>query len=352
MIRVLIAEDPATGVGLLAQLVGSDPRLQVIATATQGEEAALLTRELRPDVVVMDIQLPVMDGAEATRRIMTDAPTPIAIVSTTADTTAVAASMNALRLGALAVLAKPALSNADSPSVAREFATTICAIKQIRVSRRWNQRSPLPPIVTSTPAPARNTPVRALAIAAATGGPGALYRVLSELPRELSVPILVVQHMASGFIGGLASWLGAAADMTVKVAEHGERLCAGTIYLAPDDQHLGMSTRDTVELSNLEPIDGMRPSATHLFESVAHVCGAASLAVVLTGMGEDGCAGLRAIHAAGGRVIAQDEETSFAFGMPGAAIAAGVTHAVLPLPMIGPRLSRLLEKRYAQELSR
>jgi two-component system, chemotaxis family, protein-glutamate methylesterase/glutaminase len=349
MIRVLIAEDSATCLGLLVELIGSDPQLKVIGTATHGAEAVTMTRDLRPDVVVMDIHMPVMDGFEATRHIMTDAPTPIVIVSATIDVNAVSVSMHALRLGALAVMPKPTLSGGDFSEMTRQFTTTIRSMAQVRVVRRWNERSSLPPIVTRTPAPARNTPVRALAIAASTGGPGALYRILPELPRELSVPILVVQHIADGFVGGLATWLGAASHLTVKVAEHGERLCAGTVYIAPDDRHLGMSKRDTVEIVDLPPIGGFRPSATYLFESVASVCGPASLAVVLTGMGEDGCPGLQAIHAAGGRVIAQDEETSIVFGMPGAAVAAGVAHAVLPLHMIAPRLSRLLEKNHYQE---
>jgi two-component system chemotaxis response regulator CheB len=359
MIRVLVAEDSATCLSLLTEIIGADPRLQLVATATHGAEAVRITKEVRPDVVVMDIHMPVMDGFEATRQIMNETPTPIVIVSASVDVKQVAVSMHALRLGALALLPKPSLvGDVDFDEVARQFTSSIHAMAGVRVVRRWSPapsssppaRSGGPRVLTPLPAPPVRRPFEVLAIAASTGGPGALYRIISELPGTLPVPILVVQHIAHGFVDGLAVWLDGASKLRVKVASAGERLTAGTVYLAPDDQHLGLRDRQTIEISSGAPIAGFRPSGTHLFHAVARLYGKNGLALVLTGMGDDGLPGLKAVHAVGGTVVAQDEESSVVFGMPGAAVAAGVAQVVLPLEMIAHRLTRLLGGENTREM--
>jgi two-component system chemotaxis response regulator CheB len=346
MIRVLIAEDSATCLSLLTEIIGSDSRLQLVATASHGAEAVRITRELRPDVVVMDIHMPVMDGFEATRQIMTDTPTPIVIVSGSIDVKQVAVSMHALRLGALALLPKPSLvGDVDFDEMARQFTSSIHSMAGVRVVRRW---SPAPSTRTPPPPPlaaaAEPRPVELVAIAASTGGPGALYRIFSELPDDWPVPILVVQHIALGFVEGLAVWLDGASKLRVKVATANERMERGTAYLAPDDFHLGLRDKRTLEISSAPPVAGFRPSGTHLFHSVAKHYGKKALGLVLTGMGDDGVPGLCAMHDAGAQVLAQDEESSVVFGMPGAAVAAGVTDVVLPLDMIAGRLVRLVGK--------
>lgn len=346
MIRVLVAEDSATCLSLLVEIIGSDPHLQLVATAGHGAEAVSLTKQLRPDVVLMDIHMPVMDGFEATRQIMTETPTPIVIVSGSVDVRQVAVSMQALRLGALALLPKPSLVGVtDFDEMARHFTASVRAMAGVRVVRRWNPGGSQPPAATPAPiTPSRNgrTTPTLIAIAASTGGPGALYRILSELPGDLPVPVLVVQHIALGFIEGLAAWLGGSSKLKVKVGQAQEQLRAGTVYLAPDDCHLGLRDKNTIEISKIPAVNGFRPSATHLFESVARQYGSSALGLVLTGMGDDGVAGLRSLHAVGGQVLAQDEETSVVFGMPGAAVAAGVTDGTLPLEMIAMRLQRLV----------
>jgi two-component system chemotaxis response regulator CheB len=191
--------------------------------------------------------------------------------------------------------------------------------------------------------------VELIAIAASTGGPGALYRILSDLPAEFPVPILVVQHIAQGFVEGLAIWLDGASKLHVKVATSLERMQPGTVYLAPDDVHLGLRDKHTLEISKAEPVAGFRPSGTHLFSSVAKHYGKNAVGLVLTGMGDDGLPGLRAMHAAGATVLAQDEETSVVFGMPGAAVAAGVANVTLPLDLIAARLSRLVARDKTSE---
>jgi two-component system chemotaxis response regulator CheB len=210
----------------------------------------------------------------------------------------------------------------------------------VRVVRRWN---PTPERVSVAPPPiiAEGRKADLLAIATSTGGPGALYRIFSELSADFPVPILVVQHIAHGFVSGLAAWLNGASKLRVKVASDGERIQPGCVYIAPDDVHLGLRDRNTLDISSANPVAGFRPPGTFLFESVARVYGNRALALVLTGMGEDGLPGLRAMHNAGAQVIAQDEETSVVFGMPGAAVAAGIADSVLPLDLIAGRLLRL-----------
>jgi len=342
MIRVLVAEDSPTSLELITQILAGDGELTVVGAARDGAAAVEMTKELRPDVVIMDVHMPVMDGFEATRRIMVDAPTPIVIVSASIDVHEVAVSMHALRLGALTLLGKPAGPlSPDYDESAESFRSTIKAMAKVKVVRRWSSSKPPPP----TLAPRVSAPIRVVAIGASTGGPAALYRILTELPASFAVPILAVQHIASGFVEGLASWLSAAAPVRVKVGRHLERMEPGTVYLAPDDHHLGLVDAATIELSQKPPLGGFRPSASYLFESTARAHGPRCLALILTGMGQDGLEGLRAVRRAGGRIIAQDEESSVVFGMPGAAVADGLADMTLSLDFVAGRLKRLVEEQ-------
>lgn len=340
MIRVLIAEDSPTTLELLSQMLDGDPELCVVGAAQNGAEAVELTERLRPDVVVMDIHMPVLDGFGATQRIMIEFPTPIVLVSAFLDLKSVDSSLRALKLGALAVLEKPPSPLAAGFSEARDrFVGTVRAMAQVKVVRRWPSASPAVPLSSE---PVQTTSTRLIAIAASTGGPAALLRILSDLPVPLSVPVLIVQHMAPGFMAGLASWLSGGSGLSVRVPLTDEPLLAGIVYLAPDDHHLGLADRRTVRVSREPPCNGFRPSGTALFESVARVYGAAAVGVILTGMGDDGLLGLRALKQSGARIVAQDEASSVVFGMPAAAIAEGLPDHTLPLELIGPRLGAWL----------
>jgi two-component system chemotaxis response regulator CheB len=228
---------------------------------------------------------------------------------------------------------------------AREFTASVRAMSAVRVVQRWGQ----PPLVPSAPPVRSSAPPTIVAIAASTGGPGAVYRVLTELPADFPVPILVVQHIASGFVSGFAAWLDGASQLTVKVAEQAETLQAGHVYVAPDDHHLGVSGRRSVLLSRHAAIAGFRPSATFLFDSVAEQHRSGAIALILTGMGEDGLPGLQKVRELGGRVLAQDAETSVVFGMPGAAVAAGLAEMTLPIDMLAGRLRRLVSETGVRE---
>ena len=219
-----------------------------------------------------------------------------------------------------------------------QFLALAKAMSQVNVGRRWPAR---PPAAVAPPRPPMR-PIRLVAIAGSTGGPAALQRILMDLPGDFPRPLVVVQHIAAGFITGLAEWLRSSCHLRVKVAEDGESLAARTVYLASDGRHLGVTTARTIRMSAEGPVNGFRPSANHLFQSAARAYGSAVVAVVLTGMGNDGVDGLRAVKEAGGHVIAQDEATSVIYGMPREAVAAGVVDAELPITEIGPRLSMLV----------
>jgi two-component system chemotaxis response regulator CheB len=340
MIRVLIAEDSVTVRELLREIVSGDPGMTVVGEAGDGVEAVELTTALRPDIVVMDIAMPKMDGFEATRRIMVEAPTPIVIVSARYDVRDVQVSMHALRVGALTAVPKP--RGPQSPRFeddAREFVATLRLMSQVKVVRRWarRRRSSGVPVV----APPSVRP-RIVAMAASTGGPAAIHQILADLPTNFPVAILLVQHMSHGFMEGFASWLDAAGPLRVQVARDGQPLEPATVYIAPDDLHLGIAQRSRIALADAPPIQGFRPSASHLFASAGDQFGRAAIGVMLTGMGDDGCTGLAALRREGGRILVQDEKTSVVFGMPGAAVRAGLADWTLPLPDIAPMLRALV----------
>jgi two-component system chemotaxis response regulator CheB len=339
MIDVLVAEDSPTARALLVAILGGDPELRVVGEARDGVEAVELTQKLRPQVVTMDLRMPRMDGFEATKEIMITAPTPIIIVTASTERGEVELAIHALRAGAVYVLRKP--EGPGSPEFARSAAQLVSIVKamaQVKVVRHWRPRPERGPRVVV----AGRARAPLVALAASTGGPAALQGLLGALPADFPVPLLVVQHITRGFTAGLADWLNTVSGLHVKMAEEAEALLPHTVYLAPDDRHLGVTGEGKVALSSGPPVDGFRPSGTYLFESVARSHGPAAVAVILTGMGEDGLAGLHAVRQAGGRILAQDEASSVVFGMPGAAVGAGLADFVGPPEAIAARLADLV----------
>lgn len=327
MIRVVIADDMEASLRLLEAIFALEPGFEIVGRAKDGREAVDLALRTRPDLVTMDIVMPVMNGFDATLRIMTDCPTPIIVVSGQ-DVSSVGFALNAMKAGALAVVPKPPAP--DDPAFeeqARHLLTMARAMAGVKLLPRVQPARPGGPAPAARP---HRTRARVVAIAASTGGPPALSRILSELPADFRAPLLVVQHIAEGFAEGLAKWLGESSPLRVKVGEDGEPLAPGTVYLAPDRRHLGVQG-DRIALSDAPPIDGFKPSGTYLFESVARSFGPAALGLILTGMGRDGVQGLATLHAAGGTVVAQDKESSVIFGMNGEAVLGGLTDEVLPL---------------------
>jgi two-component system chemotaxis response regulator CheB len=335
-IRVLIADGSVVERERMADALRRDPTIDVVGEIVRSAALVDAVKRLRPDVIALGIHLPGGGGFEATKEIMIEAPTPVVVVSDGDDSDQVQASILALRAGALAAVGRPLPHNGEAVSLEQRFVATIKSMAGVKVVRRW--REPSRSVVVRTPFPQRGERPLVVAIAASTGGPAALQTVLSGLPANFPAPILVVQHIAGGFIDGLVTWLNSVCSLKVNVAVDGEPLAAHMVYVAPDDRHLGVGGRSRILLSQAAPIGGFRPSATFLFESVARAFGAASAHVILTGMGQDGLPGLRQAHAAGARVLAQDEGTSVVFGMPGAAVEAGIAHRIVPLNAIAAEL--------------
>jgi two-component system chemotaxis response regulator CheB len=368
VIRVLVAEDSHAARLLIVSLLASDPEIEVVGEVSDGEAAVAEARRLQPDVVTMDIHMPLMDGLAATARIMNERPIPIVVVSSTVDPRDVASTFDAMKAGALVALPKPG-SGTDRRSVEDRaiFTSTVKAMARVKVVRRWSSafdrlgappeqqdttrsrpgaHSPNAASIESAPfLVPRAAPISLVAIAASTGGPSALQAILGALPPEFPAPIVLVQHMARGFLDGFAQWLNGECALSVRVARGAEMLEPGTVYVAPDDLHLGVSaTRQAVAIRG-DPVNGFRPSASVLFESAANAYGSGLGCVILTGMGSDGVSGLRRVKDRGGYVIAQDEATSLIYGMPGEAVRAGVVDISLPLDVIAESLVSVTSHR-------
>ena len=339
-IRVLIAEDSATSRELIRSILKTDPRIEVVGEAVDGIQAVNLARDLSPDVITMDIRMPRMDGFEATKKIMSESPTRIVIVSGQARGDTLNECMCALRFGALALLSKPTGPGAaDFAKTSIQLLKTVKALSDVEVIRRRHRPLSLAGKTPATdPAEKSSGAYGMVAIAASTGGPPALLSILSKLSPDFPLPILVVQHLGVGFVEGFVKWLNFESPLPVCLARHREPLLPGTIYIAPDDCHLGVATSGAISLSDDPPIMGFKPSASFLFRSAAEIYGRRALAVVLTGMGQDGVDGLREVHRRGGTVLAQDEASSVVWGMPGAAVAEKVVRQVVPLEHIAQTL--------------
>jgi len=351
MITLLVADDSPTDRTLLGGIFRADPDIRVVGEAVDGAEAVALTQRLRPQVVTMDLQMPRLDGLDATKEIMITAPTPIVIVAGGSRIGDAELAMHALRAGALAVLRKPpGPPSPDFDAAAADLRRTVKAMAEVKVVRRWRvagpeRRGAKTPERRTVPGPAHPGAAadRVVAVAASTGGPEALQRLLGELPGDFAAPVLVVQHITPGFVEGLAAWLSSVCDLRVKVAEQGEALAPHTVYLAPDDRHLTVIRPGHVLLSAAPPVYGFRPSATPLFESAARLYGPAAVGVILTGMGDDGVLGLRELRRLGGQVFAQDEKSCVVYGMPGAAVADGLADWVMPPDAIAARLAQVVK---------
>ncbi len=348
MIRVLIVEDSPVAREFLIHILSSDPALEIAGVAGSGEEAIREVARTKPDVITMDIHMPGMNGLDATRRIMETRPTPIVIVSAILDTAEAATTFDALEAGALAVVRRPAgIGNPAYERTARELTQTVKLMSEVKVVRRFVRpiRTELPLLDESQTelrsiAPARQ--VRLVAIGASTGGPVALQTILALLPKPVAVPVVVVQHMAAGFIQGFATWLAETTGQSVRVASNGEALQAAVFYVAPDSFQMKVGRGGKIILGNDELENGLRPAVSCLFRSTTEIYGEHALGVLLTGMGTDGAKELRLMRTAGAVTIAQDKASSVIFGMPGEAIRIGAAMHVLPLEGIARTLAALV----------
>lgn len=347
-IRVLLAEDSPTVRQYLTSLIQEMPGFEVVGTAVDGAEVVEMVQQIRPDVVSMDIKMPHMDGLEATRQIMAHCPTPVVVVSGMLEKD-IALSMNALEAGALAVIPKPPDRKNPAFNTRRNHLMTtlkaMAAVSVVSRRERLEKERENQEIEVAAPPRQRRTHPEILVIGASTGGPSALHHLLRDLPDDYPLPIVVAQHMPAEFIGGLARWLRQATALDVRLAENGLTLQPGMVVLAPGDYHIIITRRGTDLVVRLIEDSGAhryQPSVDVLFNSVAHICGSAAIGLILTGMGDDGAAGLLAMHEAGAYTLAQDEASATVFGMPQAAIKKGAVQTVISLADLPFKLMKLL----------
>lgn len=343
MINVLIVNDSPTAAEFLRGILGSDPEISIAGVASNGLEAVNLVGTKKPDIVAMDVHMPVLNGFDATRRIMETTPLPIVIVSGSSFSGDDMLVFRAVQSGAVACVRAPAgLLAPGHAAQAAELLRTIKAMAEVKVVKRWPGAQGRAAVPAATALPARRPGlIRLVAIGASTGGPAALQAILSRLPAGLSAPLLVVQHMSPGFMESFTRWLGESTPLKVGVAVDGEIALPGHVYLAPDGRHLTAGRGGEIRLTDDEPENGMRPSVSRLFRSAALNFGKSSAGILLTGMGEDGALELKALREAGAVTIAQDSESSLINGMPGAAVRAGAAAFVLSPEGIAAALSAL-----------
>lgn len=349
-VSVMVVDDSPLCRQLIVDALGQDPDIEVVAQAENGQQAFDRAAALHPQVITMDVDMPVLDGLSATERIMAEHPTPILVLTADPRNQAPELTHRALAVGALALQVKPAMdAGPDAWNLAREvkLLSTVKVIRHLRGGRKVgalsSPSSPGLPAVAQASEPSGTfaaSPVGVVAIASSTGGPQVVQKLLADLPADFPAPIVLVQHINAAFSESLISWLATGSKLKVKVAKDGDLLTPGTVLIAPPDAHLTIPARGRVAVQPGVAKDGHLPSGTLLLESAAKAYGRRAVGCVLTGMGSDGVDGVAAIRAAGGRTIAQSQDSSVVFGMPGGAIARGVIDHVVH----GDELARALVK--------
>lgn len=344
-IRVVVADDSSLARDLLRTFLESDEEIEIVGEARNGHEAVELARALKPDVITMDLEMPVMSGMQAIEEIMSSKAAPILVVSSVADARN---AYEAVARGALEVIGKPEYD----ASAAAEFVARVKMLAKVPVITHLRSRSAgRPPAASSAaaepcplPPPAdasRGGTARVFAIASSTGGPQALALILAQLPAGFPCPVLISQHISDGFAAGMAAWLGGLCKLPVRLGSEGELIAPGVVYLSPSETHLTVTPSRRLALRERQPGEVYRPSCNALLESVAEVFGRQAVGIILTGMGSDGARGIEAIRRAGGATLAQDEASSVIFGMNKVAVDGGHVQQVLPASGMAGEMCRI-----------
>lgn len=351
LIKVLVTDDSAFMRKVITDILNRDPGIQVVDTARNGQEALDKIKKYAPDVVTLDVEMPVMDGITALQRIMRENPLPVLMLSTLTQEGA-ELTLKALHEGAVDFVAKPSGNiSLDIEKVATDIILKVKIAAQSKPRRFMATPSITPPAITTKKrVPGDQTLERIVMIGTSTGGPKALHDVIPRLPGDLNAAVVLVQHMPPGFTKSLAERLDQMSSLRVKEAEHGEEVVPGTVYIAPGDNHLLFQSRQEagrkrlyVELSKNNQVNGHRPAVDPMLLSIGDVFWSNQMvAVIMTGMGSDGAQGLAFIKDRGGKTIAEDQSSCVVFGMPKAAIATGKVDRIVPLSGIAQEIMRLL----------
>lgn len=333
-VRILIVDDSPLIRSMLRTVLGECPDIEVVGEAANGLDAQALVDQLTPDVVTMDVVMPMMSGLETIERIMAQRPTAIVVVADVHGNEQ-GLAMDALERGAIALFPKP--TGGFDARARDELVRTILRAAKVPMRPASRPKTPrrLPHV------PAQRARIECIGIVGSTGSPRTVRAILSALPRSLPCSIAIVQHTTRGFTQALASWLDESTPLEVKVARDGHRLDAGQIAIAPDDAHLEIAHGGVMRIRRDPPVDGHRPSATVLLRSLAQTYGARATGVVLSGMGRDGADGLGALERAGATVFVEDPDSSVVGGMPREALKAAPSAVVVPTAQLGPTLARL-----------
>ena len=347
IIDVLIVEDSQVVRQHLKHILEADPHIKVIGMVENGEDAVRFVNGKRPDVITMDINLPEMNGLAATRKIMETNPVPIVIVSASYSPRDAVKTFAAMEAGAVAVVDKPGgLNHGLYEIAARDLVHTVRLMSEVKVIKRWPKARTTPEKRKLKDVVFEQMPgkARIIAIGASTGGPPVLQKVLSGIKDEYPVSVLVVQHIARGFIGGLVEWLRRSISMPIHIATDGETVLPGHIYFAPDNFHMGIGKGRVILLSKSPPENGTRPSVSYLFRSAVNIVGKDMVGVLLTGMGKDGAEELLLMKEMGALTVAQDRDSSVVYGMPGEAARLGAASYILSPDEIAGLLGKITKK--------
>lgn len=349
--RILIAEDSSLFIAVLRDLIAAEPDMEVVGLATNGAQAVALCEQLKPDLILMDIHMPVMDGLTATGRIMASCPTPILVVTADPHRGGVDLSFKALSAGALDLVSKPG----EVPMREAErlgFLRKMRLLASIPVVRHVRDRVQDTPAGRTPGGQARaaqpkqriareNAPI--LGIVASTGGPRALGEFLGALPADFPAPILLVQHITRGFATHLTRWLDANSALNVVLAQNGQHIQAGSVYVAPTELQMELSASGVLKVYDGPAVAGYRPSGDVLLRSLARHAAPRAIGLVLSGMGQDGAFGMAALYRSGAVTLVQDEASSVVYSMPRAALGRGVVSEVVELPKMAARLEEIVD---------
>lgn len=338
-IRVVLVDDSSLMRGVLRSLLEEDECIEIVGEACNGREAVSLARELKPNLMTMDLEMPVMNGMQAIEEIMATKAVPILVVSSIADAHN---AYEAVARGALEVIVKPEYNEkAAAEFVAKvKMLAGVSVITHIRSRLKGMDTACAPQSPSAQPpllAPQDNISVgyaRIFAIASSLGGPQTLALVLAKLPPDFPCPVLVSQHIAAGFAGGMADWLAGLCKLPVRLAQEGDLVLPGVVYLSPSEANLVVTRSRRISLQEQLPAAIYHPSCNALLNAVAEVYGCQSVGIILTGMGSDGAEGIASIRKAGGTTLAQDEASSVIFGMNKVAIDSGSVQKILPADAI------------------
>ena len=337
MIKVLIVEDSRTVSQYLEYILSNDPKIEVVGNVSNGQLAIDFVKKNKPDIITMDIDMPRMNGLEATRQIMAENPVPIIVVTATRNINDVHVSMEALAAGALTVIEKPVgIGHPSEEAKTKKMLSLVKIYSEVKVvARKYKSKSKLSAKTSDKQKGINKTlPVskllnrKYLLIGISSGGPPVLSEIFSKVSRKFPYPILVVQHITPGFLEGMVTWLNRLTKIPVCIASDGEMLLPGKVYFAPDNFQMGISLHN-IKLYNREKNQRICPSVKFLFNNFAQNLGKDTIAMLLTGMGSDGSKELKKLQTEGALTIAQDEESSLVFGMPGEAVKLNAADYVL-----------------------